>query len=89
LGCKQTKSEDIKITQSDKNITPSGGFNFCYELFNKTSLPQLIDRHLGKIVTRVGFDYSGIFANQMAVFLHEGDCTVDINEHLRSTLKQV
>jgi hypothetical protein len=49
----------------------------------------LIDRHLGKIVTRVGLDYSDIFANQMAVFLHEGDCTVDINEHLRSTLKQV
>ncbi len=79
----------MKITQSDKNITPFGGFNFCYELFKKTGLPELIDRHLGKRVTRVGFDYSDIFTNQMAIFLHGGDCTEDINDHLRDILKQV
>jgi hypothetical protein len=87
--CKQTKSEEMKITQSDKNITPFGGFNFCYELFKKTGLPELIDRHLGKRVTRIGFDYSDIFTNQMAIFLHGGDCTEDINDHLRNILMQV
>lgn len=79
----------MKITQSDKNITPFGGFNFCHELFKKTGLPDLIDSHLGKRVNTVGFDYSDIFTNHMAIFLHGGDCTEDINDHLRNILKQV
>ena len=79
----------MKITQSDKNITPFGGFNFCYELFKKTGLPQLIDNHLGKRVSTFGFDYSDIFTNHMAIFLHGGDCTEDVNDHLRNVLKQV
>jgi len=79
----------MKITQSDKNITPFGGFNFCHELFKKTGLPGLIDSYLGKRVITVGFDYSDIFTNHMAIFLHGGDCTEDINDHLRNILKQV
>lgn len=79
----------MKITQSRENITPFGGFNFCYELFNKAGLASLIDNHLGERVRYAGFDYSEIFTNHMAIFLHGGDCTEDINDHLRSNLKQV
>ena len=79
----------MKITQSEEKITPFGGFNFCHELFVKTGLPQLIDNHLGKRVKTIGFDYSEIFTNHMAIFLHGGDCTEDVNDNLREILKQV
>lgn len=79
----------MKITQSRENITPFGGFNFCHELFDKTGLPSLIDNHLGQRVKYAGFSYSDIFTNHMAIFLHGGDCTEDINDHLRANLKQV
>ncbi len=79
----------MKITQSDKNISPFGGFNFCYNLFQKSGIPQLIDQHLGKRVALAGFDYSDIFTNHMSIFLHGGDCTEDVNDHLREVLKQV
>ena len=79
----------MKITQSNENITPFGGFNFCHELFNQTSLPQLIDQQLGQRVTSFGFSYSEILTNHMAIFLNGGDCTEDINVHLRENLKQI
>jgi len=79
----------MRITPSKENITPFGGFNFCYEFFNKTGIPSLIDKHLGQRVKCVGFDYSEIFTNHLSVFLHGGDCTEDINDHLRENLKQV
>jgi hypothetical protein len=79
----------MKITQSEDKITPFGGFNFCYELFRKTGIPNLIDNHLGKRVKLIGFDYSDIFTNHMAIYLNGGDCTEDVNEHLRGHLKQV
>lgn len=79
----------MKITHSSDKITPFGGFNFCNELICKTGIPNLVDAHLGKRVKYVGFDYSAILSNHMAIFLNGGDCTEDINEHLRSHLKQV
>lgn len=79
----------MKITNSEEKITPFGGFNFCNKLFNDCGIPQLIDSQLGKRVETVGFDYSDIFSNHLAVFLHGGDCTEDINEHLRGHLQSV
>ena len=79
----------MKITHSDKKITPFGGFNFCHQLLSDTGIPALIDNHLGKRVKLVGFDYSYILTNHLAIFLNGGDCTEDINEHLRGHLKQV
>lgn len=79
----------MKITHSTGKITPFGGFNFCHNLICKTGIPNLIDSHLGKRVKYVGFDYSDILSNHMAIFLNGGDCTEDVNEHLRSHLKQI
>lgn len=79
----------MKITNSPEKITPFAGFNFCFKLFNDSGLPQLIDRCLGKRTKKFGFDYSDIFSNHMAIFLHGGDCTEDINEHLRGHLQLV
>lgn len=79
----------MKISQSADKISPFGGFNFCHQLLKDTGIPQLIDKELGKRVEYVGFDYSDIFSNHLAVFLSGGDCTEDIQEHLHTHLKEV
>ncbi len=79
----------MKITTSKEKITPFGGFNFCYQLLNDSGISELVDTHLGSRVKYVGFDYSEIFMNHLAIFLNGGDCTEDINEHLRDHLKEV
>lgn len=79
----------MKITTSEDKITPFGGFNFCFELLKDSGVPKLIDAHLGERVKYVGFDYSDIFMNHMAIFLHGGDATEDVNDHLRDHLKEV
>lgn len=79
----------MKITTSNEKITPFGGFNFCYQLLNDSGISELIDTHLGSRVKNMGFDYSEIFMNHLAIFLNGGDCAEDINEHLRDHLKEV
>lgn len=79
----------MHITKSSEKITPFGGFNFCFKSFNDCGLAGVIDRHLGERVKNVGFSYSDIMANHMAIFLNGGDCTEDINVHLRGHLHQV
>ena len=79
----------MKISQSTDKISPFGGFNFCHKLLGDTGIPQLVDSELGKRVKNVGFDYSDIFSNHLAVFLSGGDCTEDIQEHLHAHLKEV
>ncbi len=48
-----------------------------------------MDDHLGSRVNYRGFDYSEILMNHLAIFLHGGDCTEDIQEHLGEHLKKV
>jgi hypothetical protein len=79
----------LKISQSTDKISPFGGFNFCHQLLGRTGIPQLVDSELGKRVKKVGFNYSDIFSNHLAVFLSGGDCTEDIQEHLHAHLKEV
>jgi len=79
----------MKITKSNEKVTPFGGFNFCHELLTENQIPGLIDSHFGKRVKTVGFDYSDVLMNHFAIFLNGGDCTEDINQHLREHLKEV
>ena len=79
----------MKITQSAEKISPFGGFNFCHKLLTDTGIPQLVDGELGQRVMTVGFSYSDILSNHMAVFLSGGDCTEDIQEHLHDHLQKV
>jgi hypothetical protein len=79
----------MKITTSDSKVNPFGGLNFCIDLLQRSGVPELIDDHLGKRVKTFGFDYSEIFMNQLSIFFTGGDCAEDINEHLRTHLKQV
>ena len=79
----------MKVTISDKKVTPFGGFNFCYKFLKDIGIPKLMDDHLGSRVNYSGFDYSEILMNHLAIFLHGGDCTEDIEEYLGDHLKKV
>lgn len=79
----------MKITNSDQKITPFGGFNFVFSSFKSSGLSDLIDKELGMRVKTLGFSYSDIFANHLAIFFNGGDCTEDVNEHLREHLQNV
>ncbi len=79
----------MKVTISDKKVTPFGGFNFCYKFLKDSGIPKLMDDHLGSWVNYSGFDYSEILMNHLAIFLHGGACTEDIEEHLGDHLKKV
>lgn len=85
----QPKVKRMHITKSAEKITPFGGFNFCLDSFQQSGLVRLIDRHLGKRVNTVGFSYSDIMANLLAIFFNGGDCAEDINEHLGGHLDQM
>lgn len=79
----------MKVTKSAEKITPFGGFNFVFRSFNESGLANLIDKELGMRVKTIGFSYSDIFTNHLAIFFNGGDCTEDVNEHLREHLHNV
>jgi hypothetical protein len=79
----------MKVTNSAEKITPFGGFNFVFKSFKDSGISDLIDKQLGMRVKTVGFCYSDIFANHLAVYLNGGDCTEDVNDHLRGHLRNV
>jgi len=71
-------------------------FNSClptrqvvFKSFKDSGLSDLIDKQLGKRVKTIGFSYSDIFANHLAIYLNGGDCTEDVNDHLREHLQNV
>jgi len=65
---KHKNSTERKLPNSDKNILPFGGFNFCHPLSKKSDSISLIDKHSGKRVTTIGFGYSEIFSCPLAIF---------------------
>ena len=79
----------MKVTNSSEKITPFGGFNFVFNSFKDSGLPDLIDNQLGMRVKTFGFSYSDIFTNHLAIYLNGGDCTEDVNDHLREHLRNV
>jgi len=79
----------MHTTKSREKITAFGGLNFCLKSFHDSGLAGLIDRRLGRRVSTVGFSYSEIIANQLAVFFAGGDCAEDITEHLRGPASQI
>lgn len=79
----------MKITNSQEKITAFGGFNFVFRSLKKSGLLSLIDKSLGMRAKTRGFSYSDIFTNHLAIFFNGGDCTEDVNEHLREHLQNI
>lgn len=79
----------MKVIKSTEKITPFGGFNYIFQAFHNSGLAKLIDRQLGKRAGSQGFSYSDIFLNHLAVYFNGGDCSEDINEHLRGPMHAI
>jgi hypothetical protein len=79
----------MKVTKSLEKINPFGGFNFCVKLLKDIGIPALFDRELGSRGKKAEFKYSDILQSHLAIYLNGGDCTEDINEHLRGHLSTV
>ena len=72
-----------------EKVTPFGGFNFCVKLLKDNGIPSLFDKELGSRGESAIYNYSDILQSHLAIYLHVGDCTEDINEHLRAHLQSV
>jgi hypothetical protein len=83
------KTVQVKVTTSTENIGAYGGLNFISENFNTLDFRSLIDNHLGKRPLQSTFSYTDVIKNVWLLFLAEGDCAEDIQEHLRSNFLQI
>lgn len=68
----------IKIEKSAENIFCNAGAAIALELFNKASIGQLIDSHLGKRVRVAGYDYSEILYALFLSQLSGSSCIEDV-----------
>jgi hypothetical protein len=79
----------IKFTQSERNITPFGGFNFCQSALADKGVFSLINEQLGPRCQGNGYSYEEVFGSHLGVFLCGGDATEDVGEHLHDDLQQM
>ena len=78
-----------KIEKISKNITPFAGVFYAHKEYNRSGLCELIDNHLGNRNSTKGYSYGNLFGNFFSLFLSGGECTEDIQTHLRPTLEQI
>ena len=52
----------VKVEKSSEQIQSHGGIFFTHELFKQHGIDEMIDNHLGKRVSFVGYDYSDIIS---------------------------
>lgn len=70
----------IKVEKSSEQIQSRGGILFTHELFKLHGIDKMIDNHLGKRVSLVGYDYSDIIS-ALVYSQHCGaTCVEDIHQ---------
>lgn len=79
----------MKVTTTTENIRAYGGLNFISEIFNNLEFDSLIEDQLGQRPLQSEFSYSDVIKNLWMVFLAGGDCTEDIEEHLKLDFLQI
>lgn len=79
----------MKIEKSKQLVNPFGGLNFVVETIKQSGTLDLIDNQLGERVKQATYTYSDLILGLWSVFFCGGDCSEDINEHLKVYLQQV
>jgi hypothetical protein len=77
----------MKITTSLENIQAFGGLNFISNEFDKLELGKLIDNQLGSRGIFAKFSYADVIKNLWLLAFAGGDCSEDIQSHLKNELK--
>ena len=83
------KTQTGKSSTSTENISAFGGLNFISKNFDPLKFSSLIEFNLGKRPSQPAYSYSNVIKNLWLLFLSEGDCAEDIQEHLRSDFLQI
>jgi len=78
-----------KVQNISNNITPFAGVFFAHEEFKRSGLRRLVDTQLGIRNSTKDYTYGNLFGNIFNLFLSGGQCTEDIQQHLRPTLEQI
>ena len=78
----------VKIEKSIPTVNPFGGINFVIGRINYSGINELIDSQLGKRPAQAEYSYSDLFKSLWSVFFCGGDCSEDLNEHLKPFLCQ-
>ena len=79
----------MKITHSSEKIGAFGGLHFVSQQFMNLGLEALIREHLGSRVPQATYSYSDVIQNLWLIFFAGGDCSEDIEDHLREDLEQL
>jgi len=72
----------MKVTYSEKKITPFGGLYFVFDLLNQNAIDDLINTHLGPRPANSCYRWSELFYGMLAILFGGGDCAEDISEHI-------
>ncbi len=78
----------MKLQKVSQSISSFAEISFVHEEFNKCSLLQLIDQHLGKRNTS-GYGNGELFRTWFEIFFCGGEAAENVQEHLRSTLENI
>jgi len=70
----------IKVEKSSEQIQSHGGIFFTHELFKRHGIDKLIDQHLGKRVSLIGYDYSDILLSLIYSQHCGATCIEDIHQ---------
>ena len=76
----------MKITKTLENVQAFGGLNFISNEFNKLGIDKLIDNQLGSRGIFAKYSYSDIIKNLWLIVFAGGDCSEDIQNHLKNEL---
>lgn len=70
----------VKVEKSSEQIQSQGGIFLTHELFKRHGIDKLIDQHLGKRVSLIGYDYSEIFLSLIYSQHCGATCIEDIHQ---------
>lgn len=79
----------MKIEKNKQIINPFGGINFVFESIKQSGVLDVIDNQLGARPKQAKYSYSDLILGLWSVFFCGGDCSEDINEHLKAYLESV
>jgi len=79
----------MKITYSKENINAFGGINFADYIINNAGVYSTIRKHLTDRGLFATYSYDDLIRSYLLLVLCGGECSEDINTHLRKELEQV
>lgn len=78
-----SKTQDMKVVKSE-GITAFGGTNFVFEYLNNKNIGDLLEENLPLLPKQSIYSWKDMAYSLLSVYLCGGDCTEDLQTHLKS-----